>query len=617
MIKIRRLSGAPACVPRRPGSGLRAAVTAAFASAAFAVASAGLVVSAAGTASAASADSPMPTHVFAPYWEAWAGDDPLQEAQASGNKYLSAAFIQTQNDATADPCTAYWDGQPSTPISNSQWGKDFAAIQAAGGDVIPSFGGYTADTDGLDIADRCSDVSKIAAVYESVITTYNVSRIDLDVEAASVTDSNHYPGGIERRNQAVAEVEAWAAANNRSIQFSYTLPTATSGLLGPEMHVLQDAQAKGAKISVVNIMTFDYWDGTSHEMANDTKTAAQGLVSQLQGLYPNLTSAQLWGMVGVTEMIGIDDYNGQVPETFSESDANTVLAWAEQQGINTLSFWALERDNGGCPGVRGSNTCSGLSQPTWYFSKAFEPFTGNSNPPPQSGFSVSLSPNSSSVIAGSSATATVNTAVTSGSAQSVALSASGAPSGVSVSFSPPSVTAGVSSTMAITTSSTTPAGTYPITVTGTGSSDTEMATYMLTVTGGGPGGGSTLTNGDFESGSLSPWVCQSGDSVQNTTVHSGKYALEVAPSSSQTGECDQALSLSPNTTYTLSGWVEGNYAFLGVSGGATNHTWSSSNSWNQLSISFTTDSTGAVTVYVNGWYGFGNVYADDLTLTKA
>ena len=54
--------------------------------------------------------------------------------------------------------------------------------QRAGGDVIPSFGGYAADTTGTELADSCTSVSAIAGVYESLITTYHVNRIDLDIE---------------------------------------------------------------------------------------------------------------------------------------------------------------------------------------------------------------------------------------------------------------------------------------------------------------------------------------------------------------------------------------------------------------------------------------------------
>ena len=108
-------------------------------------------------------------------------------------------------------------------------------------------------------------------------------------------------------------------------------------------------------------------------MGKNTKVAAADGHSQLQALYPGKTSAQLWHMIGVTEMPGIDDYGPD--ETFSTADAVTILNWAQQQGIGLISFWALQRDNGGCPGTKGAGTCSGVTQPDWYFSHVFEPFT--------------------------------------------------------------------------------------------------------------------------------------------------------------------------------------------------------------------------------------------------
>ncbi|WP_174505129.1 carbohydrate binding domain-containing protein, partial [Streptacidiphilus carbonis] len=236
-----------------------------------------------------------------------------------------------------------------------------------------------------------------------------------------------------------------------------------------------------------------------------------------------------------------------------------------------------------------------------------------------SDFSVSLAPSSASVAQGGSATAAVSVGVTSGSAESVSLSASGAPSGVGVSFSPASVSSGGSSTLTATVGSSVAAGTYPITVTGTAATGSHTATYSLTVTtsgggGGGGGGGGSLTNAGFETGSLSPWTCQSGSAVVSTPVHSGSHALQVTPTSSTTGECDQTVTLSPNHSYTLTAWVQGPYAYVGVSGGASASTWSNGSSWNQLSIPFTTGSSGTVTVFVHGWYGQADVYADDLTL---
>ena len=116
-----------------------------------------------------------------------------------------------------------------------------------------------------------------------------------------------------------------------------------------------------------------------------------------------------------------------------------------------------------------------------------------STPPPTNDFSVSVSPTSGSTAPGGSVTATVATATTNGSAQSVSLSASGLPSGATASFSPATVTSGGSSTLTVSTSVSTPAGTYPVTVTGTAASGTKTATYSLTVTG--TGGGCSGTNG--------------------------------------------------------------------------------------------------------------------------
>ena len=333
----------------------------------------------------AAAGAPLPAHVFAPYFEAWTGDSLSGLASQSGNKYLTMAFIQT---ASTGSCTPLWNGDTGMPISASTFGNDINTIRAGGGDVVPSFGGFTADDTATEIADSCTNVASIAAAYESVITTYNVTRLDLDTEDNSLTNT----AGIDRRNKAIKMVEDWAAANGRTVQFVYTLPTTTSGLAASGLNVLRNAVTNNARIDVVNIMTFDYYDNADHSnMAADTQRAATGLESQLASLYPSKTAAQLWGMIGVTEMIGIDDFGA--PETFTTANAPAVLSWATSQGIAELSFWALQRDNGGCPGTAGQDNCSGIAQSTWQFSHTFEAFTGGTvSPPPTNTTSPSASP---------------------------------------------------------------------------------------------------------------------------------------------------------------------------------------------------------------------------------
>ncbi|MGY0237116.1 M28 family peptidase [Longispora urticae] len=113
---------------------------------------------------------------------------------------------------------------------------------------------------------------------------------------------------------------------------------------------------------------------------------------------------------------------------------------------------------------------------------------------PGNDFSLSLSPASGTVQPGASATTSVGTATTSGSAQTVNLTASGLPSGVTASFNPASVQSGASSTLTLAASSSAAPGSYTVTVTGTGSA-THTATYQLTV-GGAPNPGGTAPDID-------------------------------------------------------------------------------------------------------------------------
>ena len=102
--------------------------------------------------------------------------------------------------------------------------------------------------------------------------------------------------------------------------------------------------------------------------------------------------------------------------------------------------------------------------------------------PQTAGFSLSASPASVSVLQGSAGTSTITSAVTGGFSSAVSLSASGAPAGVTVAFSPASITGAGNSTMKMTVGSTTVPGTYSITVTGTSGSTTSTTTVSLTVT---------------------------------------------------------------------------------------------------------------------------------------
>jgi kumamolisin len=99
-------------------------------------------------------------------------------------------------------------------------------------------------------------------------------------------------------------------------------------------------------------------------------------------------------------------------------------------------------------------------------------------------FTISTSPAAVSVVVGSTGSSTITTSVSGGFDSAIALTATGAPTGVTVSLSSASIAAPGSgtSTATLTVASTTTPGTYTITVTGTGGGITHTATISLTVT---------------------------------------------------------------------------------------------------------------------------------------
>src|SRR5215475_2411169 len=114
-------------------------------------------------------------------------------------------------------------------------------------------------------------------------------------------------------------------------------------------------------------------------------------------------------------------------------------------------------------------------------------------------------------------------------------------------------------------------------------------------------GNNLVSNPGFETGNLSNWTCDAGDAVVSSPTHSGSFALQMNPTSSTTGQCTQTISVQPNTAYTLTAFLNGPFAYLGVLNG--NSTWVSSTSYTQLSVSQTTGATTtSITIFVHGWY---------------
>jgi hypothetical protein len=143
-------------------------------------------------------------------------------------------------------------------------------------------------------------------------------------------------------------------------------------------------------------------------------------------------------------------------------------------------------------------------------------------------FTLTATPASVSIVAGSSGTSTITSAVSGGFSSAVALSASGMPTGVTASFSPASISGGAgSSTLTLTTTTSAAAGTSTVTITGTGGGLTKTATVSLTITKG------TTPSFTLSASPASVTVTRSGSGTSTiTSAVSGGFSSAVALSAS-------------------------------------------------------------------------------------
>jgi hypothetical protein len=236
-----------------------------------------------------------------------------------------------------------------------------ADLQAAGVTVGISQGG----AGGQEAAAYCGTAAETQAVYQQIITLYHVKWLDFDVEYGETS------GQSTRRAQALAALQK----ANPGLMISYTLPADTPSDGVPDgldeggnggTTDVTDAVSAGVSLTYINGMTMDFGNGSTDQATLTDETAA--------AIESWIKSQGISSKVGITVLPGTSDDSGAV--FFSLADATTVVNFANANSyIGLVSFWELNRDNGGCPGSTvDEDTCSGESQSNYEFSSIFKAF---------------------------------------------------------------------------------------------------------------------------------------------------------------------------------------------------------------------------------------------------
>ncbi len=301
-----------------------------------------------------------PARYFAPYNNDAAREtDLLALARASGARFFTLAFIES---AGGKHCRATWNTRQAV----GAWMRaPIEALRAAGGDVRVAFGGAV---DG-ELATACHRLPDLLAQYQAVIDAYHLTHLDFDIEGKTL----HNTRATDLRNRAIAVLQRRAEQAGRPLSISYTLPVSTTGLNASGLALLRNALQHGVHVDVVNLMTMDYYSKNApvDHMGQNAIAAARSAFRQLRQLYPAKSASQLWGMLGLTPMIGVND---NTDEIFTLWDAQLVLAFARQQHLPLLAFWSMGRDRACTSSQTAPHGCSGVEQAPYDYAQLFASF---------------------------------------------------------------------------------------------------------------------------------------------------------------------------------------------------------------------------------------------------
>ncbi|MEU0428183.1 carbohydrate binding domain-containing protein [Streptomyces canus] len=288
----------------------------------------------------------------APYLYLGWGDPPSATSvmSATGIKWYTMAFILSSGG-----CNPAWDG--SRPLTGGNDQPVINSIRSAGGDIVPSIGGWS----GNKLGPNCSTPEALAGAYQKVIDAYGLKAIDVDIEN---TDEFENATVQDRILNALKIVKA----NNPGLRTILTFGTSTTGPTYWGNRLIEQAKALNANIDVFTIMPFDFGGGS--DMYGNTVNAAEGLKTKLKSTF-GWDDATAYAHLGISGMNGLSDQQ----ELTSTAIWTQIRDWANSRHIARLAFWSVNRDRP-CPGGGVTSNCSGISQNNWQFTSITAGFTG-------------------------------------------------------------------------------------------------------------------------------------------------------------------------------------------------------------------------------------------------
>ncbi|SNQ51036.1 conserved hypothetical protein [Frankia canadensis] len=297
-------------------------------------------------------------------YTAWPNPKVSEYGRDSGVDSFFTGFLVAQPGGDRK---VYWGGYKDYgDATTSAFGKeDFAAFRAQGGTVVLSFGGAS----NVPLEEVETNISRIVATYEAILSNYQVSHIDFDFEGAFI----HNTPGLERHVAAISQV----VQSRPGLKISYTLPAdgapgSLEGFNDGGVRLLHLLAGAGVQPSLITGMLMEFGQTSPPDAYQCCVIALNGMFTQIAAAWPAWNDQKVWRRIGACPMFG-RHINGKV---FTLENMRQLADFAREHNLGALSGWDATRDrNQGllpeCSDFNGNDLakCTYVEQNSFDFSK--------------------------------------------------------------------------------------------------------------------------------------------------------------------------------------------------------------------------------------------------------
>ncbi len=257
----------------------------------------------------------------------------------TGVKYFNLGFINgvdsTVTDGVLNWGFASFDVLSEKHSDNTHYmgiKQSIREVREGGGDVTISIGGLNEG----NFFQKTNDLDVLVNTYNTIIDGFDLTRIDLDIEGTAQGYETN-----KTNAQAIKQVQ-----DQTAVEVVLTLPVLPTGLttdLGlPTLSAYLDA---GVDIVLVNIMTMcygSYWSDYTQGTIDAIDSTAKQLIAEYERINQPITLEEAYNKIAITTSIG---FEGAGHPIFTVDDSAKVVDYCKSVGVNTVSFWSINRDS--------------------------------------------------------------------------------------------------------------------------------------------------------------------------------------------------------------------------------------------------------------------------------